>query len=239
MIRTFATPRETVSNFAQELKLLIEKKTAKNKNFYLALSGGSTPQLLFKELKKNFLENIDWRFVHIYWGDERCVKPESDESNYGVANKLLLKYLNIPEENIHRIKGEEKPKVETRRYSGEIMMTVPSKNNLPKFDLIILGLGTDGHTASIFPNQIKLLKSENYCEIAIHPESKQKRITITGRVINNAENILFLVTGSNKSKVISEIINKNENSKKYPAFHISPFWGKLSWYLDNCASRLI
>ena len=119
------------------------------------------------------------------------------------------------------------------------MMTVPSKNNLPKFDLIILGLGTDGHTASIFPNQIKLLKSENYCEVAIHPKSKQKRITITGRVINNAEDILFLVTGSNKSKVVSEIINKNENSKKYPAFHISPFWGKLIWYLDKGASRLI
>ena len=100
------------------------------------------------------------------------------------------------------------------------MMTVPSKNNLPKFDLIILGLGTDGHTASIFPNQMKLLKSENYCEVATHPETKQKRITITGKVINNAENISFLVTGSKKSEVVSEIINKKKNSKNYPASHI-------------------
>ena len=239
MIRKLTTPRETVRSFAQELTQLIEKKTSKNKNFYLALSGGSTPQLLFKELKKNFLKSIDWPYVHIYWGDERCVKPASEESNFGVANKLFLKYLNIPEENIHRIKGEEKPNIEARRYSGEIMMTVPSKINLPKFDLIILGLGTDGHTASIFPNQIKLLKSENYCEVGVHPESKQKRITITGKIINNAENISFLVIGSNKAKVVSEIINKNENSKNYPASHISPLWGKLSWYLDNGASRLI
>jgi 6-phosphogluconolactonase len=239
MIRTFATPRETVSSFAQELKLLIEKKTAKKKNFYLALSGGSTPQLLFKELKKKYLININWQFIHIYWGDERCVKPESEESNYGIANKLLLKHLNIPEGNIHRIKGEEKPKVEARRYSGEIMMTVPSKNNLPKFDLIILGLGTDGHTASIFPNQIKLLESENYCEVATQPDTKQNRITITGKVINNAENICFLVTGGNKSEVVSEIINNKKNSNKYPASHIYPNWGKLIWYLDNGASWLI
>jgi 6-phosphogluconolactonase len=238
MIKTFTTPQETIKNFAEELKSLIDKKTSKKKNFYLALSGGSTPQLLFKELKKKYLTNIDWQFVHIYWGDERCVKPESEESNYGTAYKLLLIYLNIPKGNIHRIKGEEKPKVEARRYSGEIMMTVPSKNNLPKFDLIILGLGTDGHTASIFPNQIKLIESENYCEVATQPDTKQKRITITGKVINNAENICFLVTGSNKSEVVSEIINK-KNSKKYPASHIYPNWGKLIWYLDKAASRLI
>jgi 6-phosphogluconolactonase len=239
MIKTFSTPKETIINFGEELKSLIDKKASKKKNFYLALSGGSTPQLLFKELKKKYLENIDWQFVHIYWGDERCVKPESEESNYGVANKLLLKYLNMPGENIHRIKGEEKSKVEARRYSGEIMMTVPSKNNLPKFDLIILGLGTDGHTASIFPNQIKLLESENYCEVATQPDTKQKRITITGKIINNAENIYFLVTGSNKSEVVSEIINNKKNSKKYPASHIKPNWGKLIWYLDRAASRLI
>ncbi len=239
MIKTFSSPKETVKNFAQELKLIIEKKTAKQKNFYLALSGGSTPQLLFKELKRNYSNKIDWRLVHIYWGDERCVDPEGSESNYGVTNKLLLKHLDIPKENIHRIKGEDNPKIEARRYSGEIMMTVPSKNNLPKFDLIILGLGTDGHTASIFPNQIELFKSENYCEVAVQPEAKQKRITITGKVINNAENIYFLVTGSNKSKVVSEIINKKEYSKKYPASQILPTWGKLNWYLDSAASRLI
>jgi 6-phosphogluconolactonase len=239
MIKIFSTPEKTIINFAKELKSLIDKKTSEKKNFYLALSGGSTPQLLFKELKKNYAKSIDWQFVHIYWGDERCVAPESEESNYGIANKLLLRYLDIPGENIHRIKGEEKPKVEARRYSGEIMMTVPSKNNLPKFDLIILGLGTDGHTASIFPNQIKLLESENYCEVASQPETKQKRITITGKIISNAENIYFLVTGRNKSEIVSEIIKNSKNSKKYPASHVHSTWGKLNWYLDEAAGYLI
>ncbi|MCB0742937.1 MAG: 6-phosphogluconolactonase [Ignavibacteriales bacterium] len=239
MIKIFPTPKETVKKFAEELKLLIDKSSSKKKFFYIALSGGSTPKLLFKELKKNYLESINWQFVHIFWGDERCVVPESDESNFGVAQKLLLSKIKIPKENIHRIKGEDKPNTEARRYSGEIMMNVPSKNNMPKFDLIILGLGTDGHTASIFPNQIKLFDSENYCDVAVQPKTRQKRITITGKVINNSENIYFLVTGKEKSEVVAEILNKKGNYKKHPASYVVPTWGNVKWYLDKASSQMI
>ncbi|MCB0753874.1 MAG: 6-phosphogluconolactonase, partial [Ignavibacteriae bacterium] len=212
---------------------------SKKKDFYVALSGGSTPQLLFKELKKNYQESVDWQFVHIFWGDERCVVPESDESNFGVAQKLLLSKIKIPKENIHRIRGEDKPNTEARRYSGEIMMNVPSKKNMPKFDLIILGLGTDGHTASIFPNQVKLFESENYCDMTVQPKTRQKRITITGKVINNAANIYFLVTGKEKSEAVAEILYKKGNYKKYPASHVAPTWGNIKWYLDKEAARKI
>lgn len=236
MIKIYSTPNETVKKFAEYLEELINKTTSKKKNFYIALSGGSTPQRLFKELRINYSKSIDWEFVHIFWGDERCVDPKDDESNYRITNKLLLSKIEIPEENIHRIKGEEIPSKEARRYSGEILMNVPTRNKLPKFDLVILGLGTDGHTASIFPNQIELLESENYCEVAVHPESKQKRITITGNVINNADEIVFLVTGKEKSVIISDIINKESEFNKYPASYIQPNWGKLKWFLDNKAS---
>ena len=239
MIKIFSTKTETVEKFAEYLVELIGKSTSKKKEFYLALSGGSTPQRLFKELKKNYSESIDWQYVHIFWGDERCVSSTDPESNYGMTNKLLLSYLKIPEENIHRIKGEETPEKEARRYSGEIMMNVATKNKLPKFDLIILGIGADGHTASIFPNQIELLNSENYCEVAVHPKTKQKRITITGNVINNANEVVFLVTGKEKAEVISEIINREGECNNYPSSYIQPSWGALTWHLDKAAAKRI
>jgi 6-phosphogluconolactonase len=239
MINIFTTPKKTVDKFAEQLEQLINKSVSQKKYFYLALSGGNTPQLLFKVLKNKYLQEIDWSYVHIFWGDERCVEPESPESNYGVAFRLFLSHTNIPEKNIHRIHGEHDPKIEARRYSGELFMNTPTHKNVPKFNLIILGLGSDGHTASIFPNQMQFLESENHCEVAVHPETNQKRITITGNVINNAENISFLITGSEKSDVVSDIINKTNEFKKYPASYINLKNGKLSWYLDKAAGKLI
>jgi 6-phosphogluconolactonase len=239
MINICTTPKKTVDKFAEQLEQMINKTVSQKKYFYLALSGGSTPQLLFKVLKIKYLQKIDWSYVHIFWGDERCVKPESSESNYGMAFRLFLSYTNIPKKNVHRIHGEHDPKIEARRYSGELFMNTPTHKNVPKFNLIILGLGSDGHTASIFPNQMQFLESENLCEVAVHPDTKQKRITITGNVINNAENISFLITGDEKSDVVSDIINKTNDFRKYPASYINSKNGKLSWYLDKEAGKLI
>ena len=239
MIKIYSTQNKTVSEFAKHVSGLINESVAKDKNFYLALSGGNTAQLLFKHLKKKYLDIINWSQVHIFWGDERCVPPESEESNYGYAFKLFLQHTNIPEENIHRIHGEANEKIEAKRYSGEILMNVPTKNKLPKFDLIILGLGSDGHTASIFPDQMNLLESENICEVAVHPQTKQKRITLTGNIINNAANISFLVTGIEKAEVLADIINMKKNYKKYPGSYINPKNGKLVWYLDKSVSKFL
>lgn len=239
MIKIYSTPEETVTKFAEKLKLLINKSVEQNKNFYCALSGGNTPQLLFKVLKQNYLSEINWSKVHFFWGDERCVEPENNESNYGTAYKLLLNSIDIPKENIHRIRGEEKEELEAQRYSEEILKNLPKENGLPIFDLIILGLGSDGHTASIFPDQMNLLESEKVCEVAVHPTSKQKRITLTGKVINYAKEISFLVTGKEKAKVISEIINKKDNYKVYPATYIDPQNGNIVWYIDKFAGQLL
>jgi len=239
MINIFSTPKKMIDKFAENLELMINESVSKKKNFYLSLSGGNTPQLLFSLLKNNYLQKINWSYVHFFWGDERCVKPESSDSNYGTAFRMFLKFAQIPEENIHRIQGELEPKAEARRYSGELFMNVPTHKNVPIFDLIILGLGSDGHTASIFPNQMELVDSDNLCEVAVHPLTKQKRITFTGKVINNAKNISFLITGSEKSTVISDILNKKNDFRKYPASYINPKNGNLDWYLDSEASKSI
>lgn len=239
MINILSTPEETVSKFAKHLELLIYESTIQKNNFNLALSGGNTPQLLFKELKNNYLNKIDWSYVHFFWGDERCVNPDSFESNYGNAKRIFFEHTNIPEENIHRIHGESNPFSEAKRYSRLIFEHVPQIKTIPQFDLIILGIGTDGHTASIFPNQMEFLESENICEVAQHPESKQERITLTGKIINNAKNVIFLVTGVEKSIVVSEILKKENNYKEYPASYINPEFGNLVLYLDKGTGQLI
>jgi 6-phosphogluconolactonase len=127
---------------------------------------------------------------------------------------------------------------EAVRYSDEIVQFARNRNGLPVFDLIMLGLGEDGHTASIFPGNNILFDSEKICETVFHPASLQKRITVTGRVINNADNIIFIVTGENKAHVVSAIL-KDDRISDYPAEHVRPETGNLKWYLDDSAAKYI
>ena len=210
-----------------------------NDKFNLVLSGGSTPKSIFQHLAAYFKEKIDWNKINIFWGDERCVPPNSAESNYKMANESLLSKINIPEKNIFRIKGEENPDEEAERYSKVIEQNVLLKNSKPRFDLIMLGLGEDGHTASIFPDQHSLLEAENICSVSVHPVTKQNRITLTGKVINNAKNIVFIATGKNKSKIVSEMLNNKDQRKKYPADFIKPEDGNMIWLLDESAASLL
>ncbi len=209
-----------------------------NHGFNIALSGGSTPLKIFKILSSEYKVKINWKIVRLFWGDERCVPPESNESNYGTAKKLLIDKINIPEQNIFRVKGEDNPGNEAIRYSEIIKENVKTENNLPAFDLTILGVGEDGHTASIFPDQMYLLKSDNICETAVHPGTKQKRITITGKVINNSKRIFILVNGKNKAEIIKRILG-NKNSRSLPAQNIEAKNGTLHWYLDQNAAKLL
>lgn len=210
-----------------------------NDKFNLVLSGGSTPKHIFQYLALHFKEKIDWNKINIFWGDERCVPSNSTESNFKMADESLLSKINIPEKNIFRIMGEEKPDEEAERYSKVIEKNVTLENSKPRFDLIMLGLGEDGHTASIFPDQLELLEDENICSVSVHPVTKQNRITLTGKVINNAKNIIFIATGKNKGKIVSEILNNRNHSKKYPADFIEPVYGNMIWLLDEAAASLL
>ena len=206
----------------------------------IALSGGSTPKLFFEILSTQYGKKIDWSKIHLFWGDERCVPPDHKESNFHMTRQNLLDRVAIPSQNIHRIYGESLPEDEADRYSDEIKDALSQNNNLPVFDLVILGLGADGHTASIFPTQMHLLKSDHICEVATHPESGQQRITLTGPVINNSKNICFLVTGKGKSDVVKDILKNTGDWQKYPAAHVHPNAagpGSLRWFLDRDAAR--
>lgn len=207
--------------------------------FDVALSGGSTPHKLFTRLARKHKDSLDWQRVHFWWGDERCVAPDSDESNYLMAYDALLAELAIPEENIHRIMGEADPEEEALRYGDEIREQLNSRDDLPVFDLVMLGLGEDGHTASIFPDRMDLLTSDQVCAVAVHPQTGQQRITLTGRVINNANTIYFLASGEGKAERISEIMNNDEKAFALPAYHILPVSGTLTWFLDEDASEMI
>ncbi len=176
--------------------------------------------------------------MKIFFGDERCVPPDSEESNYKMANESLFKNISIPKENIFRIKGENDPIKETKRYEEVLKSNLLSLNGIPQFDLILLGLGEDGHTASIFPNQVNLFYSARLCEVAVHPQTKQKRITLTGKIINNAKHVVFLITGKNKANILSKIIDLNNSQGVYPASLVNPKNGKLTWFLDLEASKM-
>ncbi len=239
MIKVFDKPIDVAEAFAEFFYSQYKDKKEKGKELFIALSGGNTPKIIFQLLADKYADKIDWKTIHFYWGDERMVPVDNSESNYGVAKKLFFDKIKIPEVNVHFIKGEREPENETNRYACNIKNYVPSLDDIPIFDIIMLGMGDDGHTLSIFPNQIDLMKSNNICEVAVHPKTNQTRITLTGKIANNAKNIIFLVTGENKAEVLKSILNKEEGYEEYPSALITPESGKLFWYLDSDAAKYI
>ncbi|MGB5205051.1 6-phosphogluconolactonase [Eudoraea sp.] len=227
--------KQTARLFSEYFSNLIAKNTIS----HIALSGGSTPKEVFKELAEHFKNKIDWSKVQFYWGDERCVPPDDEKSNYKMATEYLFSKIELPLGNIQRIKGENEPLEEAKRYSDLLKKKLPNFKMQPQFDLVILGLGDDGHTASIFPNQINLWNSKAHCEVAEHPETGQKRVTLTGNIINNAKEVAFLVTGANKAEKVLEIIEKKGNCNTYPASLVEPRSGSLNWFLDADAAKFI
>ena len=238
-VKIFPTPCILAEKFAEELSGMIKESGKRNKPFTLALSGGSTPELLFSLLGDKYSNSVPWEFLHLFWGDERCVPPDKSESNFGMAKQKFIDKIDIPASNIHRIKGENDPHNEANRYSNEISGFTEQRGGLPSFDLIILGLGEDGHTASIFPGHLDLFSSDKICEVATHPVTKQKRITLTGRVINNSGVVAFLVTGIRKSEIIAGIMKKSPLALNFPASYVVPVFGILKWFIDEeAANRL-
>jgi 6-phosphogluconolactonase len=236
IFRIHKTTHDLAEAFATELINEISEAAGKKSTFTIALSGGSTPNILYSVLAEKYNQAFDWRSVHFFWGDERCVPPDDPESNFGAATSIFLSRIDIPEMNIHRIRGEADPSAEAVRYSSEIIDNTLSSGGLPVFDHIILGMGEDGHTVSIFPSNSELLYSDKICEVATHPLSGQKRVTITGKVINNSDAVTFLVTGHSKAEMVELIFKKGSD---FPASFIIPSHGRLNWLLDEKAGRLI
>jgi len=232
--KKFADPAAVAAAFAADFATWVASQT--QDKITVALSGGSTPKALFELWASDYADKIDWSRVHFFWGDERCVPPDDSDSNYGVAKSLFFDKVGIADDNVHRVFGEADPDQERSRYENEIYGHVEIDDNaIPQFDMVILGLGDDGHTASIFPHQMKFLKSDQVCEVAIHPLTAQKRITLTGPVLNRAKKVAFLITGENKADILAQVINKTGEFESFPAAHIEP--DDLSFYVDQAAAK--
>lgn len=208
-------------------------------DFHLVLSGGSTPKLLFSILADDYAERIDWNRLHLYWGDERMVPHDHPESNYGESKSLLLDHVPIPARNIHPVPTALTPPEAATAYGLVIQQGMAAHGKAPIFDLIMLGMGDDGHTASIFPHQMELLHDEAICGVATHPESGQKRVTLNGPVLNAAREVAFLVTGAKKTDRLAQILNREAGWQDYPAAHVRPDDGQLHWWLDEAAAARI
>ncbi|OYT70964.1 MAG: 6-phosphogluconolactonase [Chloracidobacterium sp. CP2_5A] len=202
--------------------------------FSVALSGGSTPRLVFRLIaNEEFARRVNWSATHIFWGDERCVPPDHADSNYRLARETLLAPLGIAESNIHRMEGELPPAEAAARYDARLRAFFG--NAPPRFDLIHLGLGEDGHTASLFPGTAALAETEAKVVANEVPRLQATRITFTAPLINAARAVEFFVTGSAKAGVLREVLVGN-NQAPYPSRMIRPTQGTLTWLVTADAA---
>lgn len=239
LLHIFESAESASRGVAELFADLVSAKATENKDFNIAISGGGTPKQLFTILGEEYSNTISWQNVRFFWVDERCVEPTDAESNYGMTYDVLLQKSFINSENIFRIKGEDIPDFEAERYQKLLWKKLPVRDEFPVFDLILLGMGEDGHTASIFPNDLSLLDANASVAVNINPYSGQKRITLTGKTLNNAERMLFLLTGANKAEILKQIINKEEISKTYPAAYVHDYYGNMDFYIDKDAGKLL
>lgn len=211
--------------------------------FSVALSGGSTPQKMYIRLSQSpFIEQVDWSRVFLFWGDERCVPPDHAESNFGAARKALLDGAPIPRANIHRIPGELGPERAADLYEQDLRAFFAGEDP-PHLDLILLGLGEDGHAASLFPDSPALLEGEHWTAAVMHaggPPPLVPRVTLTLPVLNAAREILFLVSGENKASILAGVFSPPSSLNDiYPAQLIRPISGRVRWLADRAALSVL
>lgn len=234
--RSFTGPEQAAHFLAEELKTL---SLARDES-HVVLSGGSTPKLWFAILAQPpYAQAIRWSSLHFWWGDERCVSALDEESNYGQARRILFDRIAIPAANLHPIRGENEPAAEAERISAEIKTMVsmpPGQLGLPVFDWIILGMGADGHTASLFPQQTDFNETRS-AVVARHPQSGQERISLSAAQLARCKRLNFLVLGADKAERVSEIFSLPAESLPYPAARISAAYGPTEWYLDTASAR--
>jgi 6-phosphogluconolactonase len=207
--------------------------------FLVALNGGSTPNRLFQLLATDFREQVDWGKVDVFWGDERCVPPDDPGSSYGQAREMLLRHVPIPDGNVHRIYGELGPEEASRDYAVTLKRFASLPLYWPRFDLVYLGMGEDGHTASLFPGSPVDVSVPTLPVTAHYQDRPANRVTLTPLVLNDARTIVFMATGEKKAQTLAEVLSDRYNPELYPAQRIKPKDGRLIWLVDEAAaSRL-
>ena len=218
--------------------------TAARGAFTVALSGGETPGAMYRILAhQSFTQKVPWRRVHLYWGDERCVPPDSERSNYRQAAESFIRHVPIPPENVHRMRGEDDPAQAALDYE-KLLLAPPARAehspaSLPVLDLVLLGLGADGHTASLFPHSPALTVEDRLVvpnEAPSEAEVKGPRLTLTVPVINAARHVVFVVTGAAKAGVVAAVLEGPRRPTTIPAQFVAPGKGTLIWLMDEAAA---
>lgn len=230
------TPDNVASQAADEFEVRARAAIAEHGRFAVALSGGSTPRALFGLLASpEYAEDIDWTHVHFFWGDERCVPPHDERSNYGQALKALLAPIEMPDSNIHRMRGELDPHAGAVDYNEQLAAFFGED---VAFDLIYLGLGPDGHTASLFPGTQTLGVTDQPCTAVRVPDNAVApwRLTLTYPVLNAARCDMFLVEGKEKADVLSRVLEGSRDIQRLPAQGVAPAHGTLVWLVDKAAA---
>lgn len=215
---------------------LIGIATLDQPSINICLSGGETPKYFFELVaREEKYYNIFWEKIHFWWCDERCVNINNSSSNFGEAARILFNNIKIPRDNLHYIDGSIPPEQSVLNYIKEMKKNLVFKNRLPCFDWLLLGMGDDGHVASIFVDGVSLT-SDKWADVAEHPINRDFRITLTMQVINNASSIDFVVTGSSKSDMVKKVLLDFNSDIDYPARLVNPISGDLQWHLDKQAS---
>lgn len=203
--------------------------------FHFVLTGGSTSKTLYKILSDR---SLDWKNVRFWWGDERCVPPDHPDSNFGMAHKTLLSKIVLEQDQVYRMKGEMEPASAALEYEGHLRK-VFGGGTIPSFDLVLLGMGEDGHVASLFPGT-SALKVQDRLVVHNYVEKLQaNRLTMTFRLLNQAKQILFLVSGASKAMALQHVLEGEFEPHLYPAQGIRPVHGELTFFVDETAASML
>lgn len=245
-LQVFDTEAALFQGAAEKFVAAATAAIAARGRFTVALSGGSTPRGLYERLTSEpFRDQVEWPKVEWFFGDERPVGPDDPESNYRLARETLFTKLGVDEERVHRIQGEsERPEAAANEYQKELARvfgaggapTGAGEAGWPSFDLVLLGMGSDGHTASLFPFTSALNVRKRWVAANDVPQLSTRRYTLTAPVINAAACVLFLVTGVGKAKVLREVLQGRREPKRLPSQLIKPNGGELLWYVDRAAA---
>lgn len=228
---------EAIAEFvARQIIQSAQNAIAEHGQFTLALAGGSTPKLLYNLLGTTYRDDVDWSKTHLFWGDERAVPPDHPDSNFRMVQGALLEHIPHPV-GVHRIMGELEPSEAARRY-GQRLAEIFSPN-APVVDLILLGMGADGHTASLFPHTEALNETEEWVVANHVPQLDIWRITLTYPVLNNARQVIFMVAGENKAERLYEVLHGEVRPFDLPSQAVNPAQGDVTWAVDYEAGRKV
>lgn len=246
-IETFPDAASLARAAANQWVALAEASMARHGQFSVALSGGSTPRALYSLLAASeFAARVDWSRLHVFWGDERCVPPDDPESNYRMARQALLDHAPIPLSNVHRIPCEQGPRQAAAAYEQTLHAWFSGgsagrrvESDLPRFDLILLGMGEDGHTASLFPGAAALGERTRWVVAYKVVTLGAWRVTLTPLVINAAAHVMFLVSGANKAEKLRQVLTGPYRPDELPAQIVRPTRGHLVWWVDAAAASAL